>query len=294
MSHRVCTVIITYNRKDLLRQCLQGVLTQQVAPLHTLVVNNASSDGTLEMLAQEFPQVEVLTLSENTGVAGGIHYGLKAALAKDCNWFWLLDDDCEPYPDTLAKLLMGLETVGLMGKKTPAILMSRAIWNNRKIHPLNIFWPDIRWPRHLWETLQYGYIAIRWATYASGLYSREAILKYGLPVPEYFLWNDDVEWTGAILRREYGYWIWDSLVLHKTASDKPPAFAIPERFYLEVRNRLWMLRTNSWGILGKIAWGWHLFAEIIHFLLINRAKGWAVIKRGWQDGTGPLPGSSRP
>ena len=54
MSEKVCAVIPTYNRKNLLRECLNAVLAQTRAPEHVLVVDNASTDGTLDMLRAEF------------------------------------------------------------------------------------------------------------------------------------------------------------------------------------------------------------------------------------------------
>jgi len=71
MSENICAVIVTYNRKELLRECLKAVLAQTRPPEHVLVVDNASTDGTPEMLQEEFPQVEVLCLPENQGSAGG-------------------------------------------------------------------------------------------------------------------------------------------------------------------------------------------------------------------------------
>lgn len=83
MSERVCAVIVTYNRKALLRECLKAVLSQTRPPDHVLVVDNASTDGTPEMLQEEFPQVEVLRLPETRagpGVPRGNEAGLRAGL----------------------------------------------------------------------------------------------------------------------------------------------------------------------------------------------------------------------
>lgn len=88
MSERVCAVIATYNRKELLRECLQSVLSQTRLPDHILVVDNASTDGTQEMLKEESPQVEVLRLPENQGGAGGFHEGMKRAYEEGFDWLW--------------------------------------------------------------------------------------------------------------------------------------------------------------------------------------------------------------
>ncbi|MFX5615039.1 glycosyltransferase, partial [Acinetobacter baumannii] len=78
------------------RECLQSVLSQTRAPDHVLVVDNASTDGTGEMLKEEFPEVEVLRLPENQGGAGGFHEGIKRAYEAGYDWIWLMDDDGLP------------------------------------------------------------------------------------------------------------------------------------------------------------------------------------------------------
>ena len=105
MGERVCAVIVTYNRKALLKECLEAVLAQTRPPDHVLVVDNASTDGTAEMLREEFPQVEVLRLPENQGGAGGFHEGMKRAYEEGFDWLWLMDDDTIPRPEALEALL---------------------------------------------------------------------------------------------------------------------------------------------------------------------------------------------
>lgn len=92
----ICAVVVTYNRKELLKRCLDGVLNQSYPVSHILIVDNASTDGTPEMLAEEYPGLELLALSENTGGAGGFHAGFKRAAQIDCNLIWVMDDDALP------------------------------------------------------------------------------------------------------------------------------------------------------------------------------------------------------
>ncbi|MER3603731.1 MAG: hypothetical protein C4298_08345, partial [Thermus sp.] len=89
MSERVCAVVVTYNRKELLRECLETLRGQTRKVDHILVVDNASTDGTEEVLRAEFPEVEVLRLPENQGSSGGFHEGMKRAYEEGFDWLWL-------------------------------------------------------------------------------------------------------------------------------------------------------------------------------------------------------------
>jgi rhamnopyranosyl-N-acetylglucosaminyl-diphospho-decaprenol beta-1,3/1,4-galactofuranosyltransferase len=81
MLATVVAVILTYNRKDLLKECLQAIARQTRVPDAVVVMNNGSTDGTDDMLAAEFPQVPEVRLPENIGPAGGYHELMKYAYA---------------------------------------------------------------------------------------------------------------------------------------------------------------------------------------------------------------------
>jgi GT2 family glycosyltransferase len=90
----------------MLQECLSSLL-RQTRPLdEVLVVNNASTDGTAQVLTSDFPQVRVLTLPENIGGSGGFHKGIQLAYDAGFDWVWVMDDDAQPHPDALSRLLM--------------------------------------------------------------------------------------------------------------------------------------------------------------------------------------------
>ncbi len=97
--------VMTYNRRESLRACLSAVAHQTVAPAWTLVIDNASTDGTTEMLASEFPGVEVRRMEENLGCTGATWEALRAALAHGASYVWLFDDDAIPEPTCLEVLV---------------------------------------------------------------------------------------------------------------------------------------------------------------------------------------------
>jgi rhamnopyranosyl-N-acetylglucosaminyl-diphospho-decaprenol beta-1,3/1,4-galactofuranosyltransferase len=105
----VTAVVVTYNRKELLAECLDGLFRQTRPVDRILLIDNASTDGTQEFLRQrgylDASAVEYVRLPANTGGAGGFREGMRRAYASDAEWIWLMDDDVEPVPDALETML---------------------------------------------------------------------------------------------------------------------------------------------------------------------------------------------
>lgn len=119
----VCAIVVTYNRKELLRECLAALAAQTRPPDRVLVVDNASSDGTQAMVEAEYEEVELLALPTNQGGAGGFHEGMKRAHVDGAEWLWLMDDDTIPRPDALAELLAAPARLGSL----PTLLASKVV-----------------------------------------------------------------------------------------------------------------------------------------------------------------------
>jgi GT2 family glycosyltransferase len=110
MENRITAVVVTHNRKALLMRCLSAIAAQNQRPSEILIVDNASTDGTLELLRCEGwllrKDVEILELHNNTGGAGGFAAGLQHAINRSADWIWMMDDDAEPHPAALEELML--------------------------------------------------------------------------------------------------------------------------------------------------------------------------------------------
>lgn len=121
MQH-ITAVVVTYNRIDLLKECLQALREQKVdrnTQLDILLVDNASTDGTKEWIDgivsagdAEGRRIYATHLAENTGGAGGFYTGMKWAYEQGADAIWIMDDDTIPQADALQKLLDGMMCAG--------------------------------------------------------------------------------------------------------------------------------------------------------------------------------------
>ena len=102
---RIAAIVVTYNRKDLLLQCLDRLLTQKGADCDVLVVDNASTDGTEQAVSQlKNPRIFYRNTGANLGGAGGFNFGMRWAVEAGYDYLWIMDDDTLPNPDALAEL----------------------------------------------------------------------------------------------------------------------------------------------------------------------------------------------
>lgn len=285
---RVFAVVVAYNRRDLLQQTL-AALAQQTTPLAGIVVvDNASSDDSGAVAARHNQVSEVVTMRENLGGAGGFAAGIARAVhTHKADGVWVMDDDTVPTPTALEALLRArTEYPG-----EPALLASRVVWKDGRHHPMNT-------PRNRPGAAKYlrdhaagvGARQIRTASFVSILIDSRAILAEGLPEADYFLWNDDFEYTARLLRTRVGLAVADSTVVHLTkkfgASETNPG----KRFFNEVRNKVWMFRySQALGPGEKILYGGRSVLRWIQTLgaADNRAELAKWLRAGWQAGQRP-------
>lgn len=290
---RVVAVVVAYNRRELLLESLASIHSQTRPPDGIVVVDNASSDGSADAAAASFPDVDLLRLTTNTGGAGGFAIGIDRAIAAwHADLIWVMDDDTIPTPSALAAMLDARSAA----RETPAILASRVVWTDGLDHPMNT-------PRRKplassterRDAAAIGAIPVRSTSFVSMLVDATAVEMDGLPVVEYFIWNDDFEFSARILRHRRGLFIPGSVVLHRTKTRVDTDVDPGERFYYEVRNKLWLFRKSS-----ALAWyeaPLYVAATARRWLRTwlrssDRATISRTFRAGWRDGMRTDPRSN--
>jgi rhamnopyranosyl-N-acetylglucosaminyl-diphospho-decaprenol beta-1,3/1,4-galactofuranosyltransferase len=287
---RVIAVVVTWNRRHLLVQALTALYQQTPALAAVVVVDNASDDGTGELLASEFPQVDVVRATRNTGGAGGFALGLDRALQIGCDSVWLMDDDTVPGPAALQALL---DTAADYPGERPVLLASRVVWTDGRDHPMNTPRPKpgARSAERR-AAAAVGAEPIRSASFVSVLVDAEAVTAKGLPVADYFLWNDDFEFTTRLVRGRRALYCPGSVVVHKTATFGSTDADPGERFYYEVRNKLWLFtRSSGLNPAEKLLYGGSTLLRWARTLAKSPNRGvlWRAAGRGLRAGVSTSP-----
>ncbi|MGO8961979.1 MAG: glycosyltransferase [Streptosporangiaceae bacterium] len=250
---RVVAVLVSYNRRDLLLESLAAVHSQSRAPDAVIVVDNASTDGSAPAVRARFPAVQLAELAANYGGAGGFAYGMAIALAAGADLIWAMDDDTVPAPSALQALLAAR---GSYPGRPPALVASRVTWTDGQDHPMNT--PRARPFASRAErdaAGACGCIPIRSASFVSVLVDAATCRRRGLPQADYFLWNDDFEFTTRLLRGNTGLLCPASIVVHKTKTFGSTDVDPGDRFFYEVRNKIWTLRTRSLAPAERVLYG---------------------------------------
>lgn len=313
MQYQVTAVVVSYNREELLGECLDGLYAQSRRPDHVIVVDNASTDHAVQV-AQTHPlHPQVVRLRHNVGGAGGFCAGIAEAVApmlrdftpagldmtERAHYVWLMDDDTVPTPEALENLLVAANLCVYDNDILPTVLGSKALWTNGEEHLMNK--PRRRTFIRKGEPVlagDDGTYQARSMSFVSCLVNAGAIIGLKrLPRAAYFLWNDDFEFTTALLKNGIGYYVPDSVVAHKTkvfgSSDADPG----ARFYNEVRNKIWILRFSRRifhplelaEFVLKTVRRWTLTVLRAH----DREQIRDCFKRGWHDGWHTDPESNR-
>lgn len=127
----VAVVVLSWNRREDTLACLRSLAAVEEPALETILVDNDSSDGTVEAVRAAFPEVEVLVNEANLGFAEGNNVGIRRALELGAPWILLLNNDVEVDQGFLRPLLDEAARRPGVGALGPLILFgppSETIW----------------------------------------------------------------------------------------------------------------------------------------------------------------------
>lgn len=306
---RVLAHVHTFNDAQVIEQALDALRRQTRPPNAVVIVDNASTDGTLDRI---FPDgVTVIRNSTNTGSSGAVGVGFAHALKREFDWTWVLDADSVPEPDALENLLGFFEHLPHLQQEQVCFLACRlaAASGGVEGHPL------VR-PHLLTRSgvefvplnAEAGYCQCDCFLWSGSLFRMAAVAKIGLPSADYFI--DLAELEYGYRARQHGLtgYIVNDGVLHQDVG-RPPgiwtrtwrfgpfSFRLyelsPLRCYYNVRNTLyfWLYECRP----HRPRW---IFRSIVHALFFPRtfvvrpSSHWphfiACLRGAWDGLTGHM------
>jgi GT2 family glycosyltransferase len=239
---KIAAVIVTFNRINLLKKCVDSIRCQTYKVDEIIVVNNSSTDGTLDWLNE---QSDITTITQrNSGGAGGFHTGIKTAFEKGYDWIWCMDDDGYADENSLQKLLE-------FKIEEPCVLNSMVVSNidNSK---LSFSLYDREQKRgHINLADLKDYKIVKGACFFNGtLLHRYVIEQIKYPIKELYIHGDELEYYLRILKYNYEILtITDSLFYHPPALVRIYNFGIfyhyynyvsPTKRYYRIRNLVYL------------------------------------------------------
>lgn len=190
---QIACVIVTYNRKHLLKRCLDAVAKQTFKPSFVYILDNASTDGTRESVIKwgvndtqkDDIYYKYILNKKNEGGAGGFYRGMKYAMEDgDYDALWVMDDDGEPEKECLKNLVSYLGDYDYIA---PIVLSDED-------HDTCSFVPNTNYEEFC-KKADEGGVVVDWASPFNGiLYSARLIQKIGYPKKEMFIWGDEINY----------------------------------------------------------------------------------------------------
>ena len=285
---KVSCVIVTYNRsKDLIR-CLTSVKSGSVTPDSIVVVNNASTDDTKEVVSKNFPEVILINLEKNTGGSGGFYEGLLYAHKNlKSDYYWLMDDDGYPSKNCLEMLLSKSSEYDYV---MPA---SIDIDNHEKLS-----WAVRKRDKKKTESYQelkasWGQILDYVTPFNGILLSKKCVDEVGYINPQFFLWGDEYDHYYRCIQKGIKPVTYLDAVFYHPSQKLPLVkicfglFRVP---FVESKLRMVCLARNYTYIYRhynqkyKIPIKWLMYFWLFHFTRHNDKEGWKLYKASVKDG----------
>ena len=252
----IITVILNTNRRDDTLACLRSLKDSDYDNHKTIVLDNASSDGSVEAIQAQFPDVQIIALQDNRGYAGNNNVGIEAAMAQGADWVFVLNEDTVLAPDCLARMVAVGEqdaATGIVGPMVyhfdePEVIQSAGgalspTWDSVHLHQNQIDDGRFHQPAE-----------VDWVSGCAILVRREVIEQVGMLDERFFYYWEETEW--CLRARKQGWKVIhapEAKLWHKGVQrDYKPG---PSVTYYSTRNRLLMMSKHQaplrvWGATG--------------------------------------------
>jgi len=272
-SPRVFIIILNWNGLEDTLECLESVFKLDYPNFRVVIVDNHSSDGSVEVLAKEYPKVKMIENHENLGYAGGNNIGIRHAIEEGAELVWLLNNDAVVESETLAKLIR-------VSEQSPQIgLVSPVIWSYGEPRQMQFSGTEFDWSDFVKETdeesqtFQNKDIRISVSLVGTALLIRRSIIeKAGYLNEKYFAYSEDNEYSVRVAKLGYSNVIVNSAKIYHKGSSSTSGEKKPIQMYFRTRNLYFLWMDNIEG-LKKWKYFFRYLAYVISVVAEVRNEG---------------------
>lgn len=229
-------IIVTYNRLELLKECIEACVNQSYLFEKIFVVDNASTDGTNEYLSTlNYDNLEYKTMLYNTGGSGGFYEGVKFFKEKDIDYTLFIDDDAIidiDYNKKINEYMINDKNSlnSIVAYSGTVLTNDNIMYEHRRF--LKTGFKQRNSSKKDYEAKYFDY---ELSTFCGVFISNKIIKKIGLPKKEFFIWYDDTEY--CLRFKKYGKIrnINEAFLIHKTNIDNSTGYNW--KSYYGIRNK---------------------------------------------------------
>lgn len=284
LNDDVCVVIVTYNRLEDLKKTLKKYEVQTLLPSSLIIVNNASTDGTydyVEKWKSETGNFErrVLHSETNRGGAGGFSMGIEEAMKSGCDFIFLSDDDAVPNENMLEKLfdcyskIENKETIGALCTRVNDQFGISCV--HRSMVKKGLF--SIRRIPTKEKDYEQEYFDVDLLSFVGALLKRQTVEMIGLPLEEYFIHEDDSEYSARIREKGRILCVSDSIMTHPFGGNESKHWIeyYTTRNYVNYIGRHYPKRYQRYAIMDKYI----KKCSVVATLLKKRSKNYRKMNK---------------
>jgi GT2 family glycosyltransferase len=284
---KVCIIVLTWKNYDLTRDCLCSLRKIDYANIEIVLVDNGSADGSAERLESEFPEVRLIKNEKNLGFPGGNNVAIQDGMARNPDYFLLLNNDTLVAPDFLSKLVNVAQSDKKIGVLNPKILY---------FEPSDRIWFAGGFYKPGWNTGKVRgenrrdagkYDDTREITFATGcafLVKIEVVRQIGLLDENFFLGFEDLDWTVRALEAGFrAFYVGSAVIWHKSSYDTKKNLGKPVMDYYRTRNCILVARKHvprRYWPLFLLSLGKYVVYRSAGYLLRAEPKRISMLYRG--------------
>lgn len=221
----VSVIVVSFNTRDVLHECLQSLLKEVSAFGHEVfVVDNASTDGSAAMVRDAFPQVCLIESKTNLGFGAANNLALESARGR---YIVLLNSDAFLSPGALSRAVQHMEAtpgcalgggrlIGRDGSWQPSARMFHSLWRDASVLTgLAARFPKSRLCGGLdrtWADWSVG-CEVDWVPGAFSIVRSSALKQVGVFDPAFFLYYEEVDLCVRLKQAGYSIWYWPDVVI---------------------------------------------------------------------------------